>query len=224
MLALFDFDGTLADTAEDMLRALNRYLSAREMPPTAREKAMGCISGGARALLRLGGIGEGEMEKAREEFLRRYEETAYAQTVLFPGVAEMLAELGVQNIRWGIVTNKPRRYFAPIAERLQLRKLGARITVCGDEQPKVKPAPEGLLAAAAKCKTPPEKCCYIGDDWRDAQAAQAAKMPFHIAAWGYWQHAENPKEWQSLPAASTAATPSAIPPLLAAFASFPHSR
>ena len=203
-LILFDFDGTLADTAIDMLAALNRTLAEHNKAPVSRQAAIGCISGGARALLQKGGIGEAELEKARAVFLRYYEDTGYAQTKLLPGVAAMLQTLNEQNINWGIITNKPRRYFAPIANMLDLR--GARAMLCGDDLPKAKPQPDGLLAAATN--TPPAHCCYIGDDWRDAAAAANAKMQFIAAVWGYFG---DDRQWQNLPVAALASTPSVVP-------------
>ncbi len=203
---LFDFDGTLADTADDMLAALNRLLAEYQKPPLSRAAAVGCISGGARALLQKGGIDEAEAEKARAVFLRYYEETGYAKTRLLPGIAAMLKTLNGGGIRWGVVTNKPRRYYQPIAEMLGLASRGAAVMLCGDDLAKAKPHPDGLLAAAGQ--TPPECCFYVGDDWRDAAAAGNAKMAFIAAVWGYFCQDER---WQNLPVFALASKPSLVP-------------
>ena len=228
---LFDFDGTLARTAADMTAALNAMRAARGLPPLAVADAAARVSGGARALLEFGGLAAGGTDPAaaRAEFLRLYEATGYEQTDLFPGAAELLHELngagkggedgtvgkdgtvergGVGGWEWGVMTNKPRRYFAPLAEKLGWG--GKAGLVAGDDCARAKPHPDGLLRAAALCGAPPERCVYAGDDPRDARAAQAAGMPFILAAWGYW----TPSHWAgAAPVAALAAAPRDIPPL-----------
>ena len=210
-VVLFDFDGTLADTAGDMVEALNRYLADDGVPGVGREAALGCVSGGARALLRLGGVEEARVEDARDVFLRYYEATGYRRSRLFDGVEGMFASLNESGAEWGVVTNKPRRYFEPIAAAMQLRERGAKVMLCGDDLPKAKPHPDGLLAAADACGMPPGRCLYVGDDWRDAAAAKAAGMAFVAAAWGYFRHSREWEQWESLPVAAIAALPSVLP-------------
>ena len=208
--ALFDFDGTLARTATDMAEALNAMLLSRGRAPVDVAEAAFHVSGGARALLEFGGLNADneDMAAARNEFLRRYEATGYAGTDLFPGVAEMLAVLEKNGWVWGVMTNKPRRYFAPLAERLGWgEKAGL---VAGDDCARAKPHPDGLLRAAELCGAAPERCVYVGDDPRDARAAHAAGMPFVLAAWGYW----TPSQWaNAAPVGGLAAAPADLPPL-----------
>ena len=207
---LFDFDGTLARTAADMTAALNAMRTERGMPPVRAAEAASLVSGGARALLEFGGLaGEGaDMAAMRAEFLRLYELTGYEQTDLFPGAAEMLRDLENNGWEWGVMTNKPRRYFAPLAERLGWGdKLGL---VAGDDCSRAKPHPDGLLRAAELIGVGAEFCVYAGDDPRDARAAKAAGMPFILAGWGYW----TPSQWAGSHCVSAlAATPRDVPPL-----------
>ena len=192
--ALFDFDGTLADTAPDMAAALNKMRVARKMPPLPVAELRGFVSGGARALLRGGGInGDKNPDELRAEFLSHYEETGYHQTALFPGVDKMLGELERLGLRWGVVTNKPSRYFLPIADMLGLSGR-ASCLISGDTCARAKPHPDSLLYAAKVAGSDASDCLYAGDDMRDAIAATAAGMPFVVAAWGYWQWNE---EWDS---------------------------
>lgn len=211
---LFDFDGTLADTAPDMLAALNDWRAARAHPPVDAARTRLLCSGGARALLATSGWDGETFEDARADYLRRYENTEHRRTTLFAGVAEMLAAARRGGWQWGVVTNKPRRYFSPAAERLRLTALGAAAFVCGDDLPLAKPHPAPLLAAAAECGAaprgaPPETCLYVGDDIRDGQAAAAAGMKFIAVTWGYWQ----PHQWReedAPPIELLAATPKAL--------------
>ena len=192
-LILFDFDGTLADTAADMLTALNRWRAARKLAAVPLADARKLCSGGVRALLGISGWDGEDFGKARAEYLRYYDETGYTQTHLFAGVREMLANISAAGWRWGVVTNKPRAHFVPIANRLQLRAAGACVLVCGDDVATPKPAADVLELAAQQCNTTTTNCIYVGDDERDALAAQAAGMPFVAVTWGYWSS----NDWQA---------------------------
>ena len=183
----FDFDGTLADTAPDMVGALNDWLASYDRPPVDVTKAIGQVSGGSRALLAFAGLNGIDEQIAREEYLDLYEKTQYTGTTLFAGVDDMLAEVVADGLVWGVVTNKPRRYFAPIADNLCLQEKGARALLAAGDAGQAKPHPDMLLAAAQRCALRPEECIYVGDDVRDGQAAKAAGMKFIIAAWGYWR-------------------------------------
>lgn len=206
---LFDFDGTLADTAPDMVRALNDFLAARGQPPVPYDDARNLCSGGVRALLGIRGLQGEDFEAARADYLRLYEATNYKDTVLFTGVPEMLTSLIASGYQWGIVTNKPRQYFEPIAARLKLAEQGAAVLVCGDDVSTPKPDPMSLLAAAEHCNSAAQHCIYVGDDERDAQAAAAANMKFITVAWGYWQ----PNDWQA-PVSAIISHPILLPPAI----------
>ena len=211
---LFDFDGTLADTAPDMVAALNAWLRARARPPVPVAEVRNLCSGGARALLtHCGGAGEEGMESAVADYLRHYEETAYRDTVLFPGIAPVLEKLAAARIPWGVATNKPPQYFAPIAARLLAPYQPAALVARDDKNLPAKPHPATLHEAARQCGC--ARAIYVGDDVRDGQAAQAAEMPFVAVTWGYWRE----EQWAALsPAPSIAAKLAAPRELLPALA------
>ncbi len=183
---LFDFDGTLADTAPDMVFALNNWLAARGRAPVAPEQVRGLCSGGSRALLNFCGIGEESMEAAVHDYLQCYEKTDYQNTVLFAGILPVLQQLNAAGIPWGVATNKPEKYFNPIAARL-LAPLNPAVLIARNATLPAKPHPATLLAAAQQCNKAATQCVYVGDDLRDGQAALAAKMPFIAVTWGYWR-------------------------------------
>ena len=170
-----------------MLCALNGWLAVRGRPPVNAMTATAKVSGGARALLELAGLNGEDPEAAREEYLKLYERTQYARTVLFPEVEKMLLGLTAAGLSWGVITNKPRRYFAPIAKSLRLTEKNAAVLLAAGDAGQIKPQPDMLLAAATCCNLRDNECIYVGDDARDAQAAKAASMKFIIAAWGYWR-------------------------------------
>jgi len=195
---LFDFDGTLADTAGDLGAAVNRLRGARGLPDLPLDHYRPYASGGARALLKAGfdvAPEDATFPALRAAFLDEYERGLCVETRLFDGVPEMLAKLEADNIAWGIVTNKSERFTGRIVEGL---KLAPACVVCGDSTPHMKPHPAPLLHAAAALKMLPADCLYVGDDLRDIQAARAAAMPVVAAAWGYHgTETDGPRAWNA---------------------------
>jgi phosphoglycolate phosphatase len=182
---LFDFDGTLADTAPDLAAAVNRMRLEQGHEPLPLERLRPFASAGARGLLQAAfGIkpDDAEYKAMRQEFLDLYAETCCGQTDLFPGIGELLRELAARDIRWGVVTNKATRFTERILTHLQLKP---DCVACGDTTPHLKPHPAPLLHAAAQLNLPPASCCFLGDDLRDMKAARAAGMRPIAVDWGY---------------------------------------
>jgi N-acetyl-D-muramate 6-phosphate phosphatase len=184
---LFDFDGTLADTAADLSRALNRLRAARGLAELPVEALRGHASSGARGLI---GVGLGilpehaEFIALRDAFLDHYAAEVCVDTRLFPGMEELLAGIEARGLRWGIVTNKSTRLTRLVVKALGLETRAACV-VCGDTTPHLKPNPASLLHAAKELALAPPACVYLGDDLRDVQAARAAGMRSVAVEWGY---------------------------------------
>ena len=194
---LFDLDGTFADTAADLARALNRVRVERGMAPIAPEVARPHTSAGARGLLKAGfGVNPGDEDypALRERFLDFYEDELCVDTRLFDGIPEVLARIQARKLSWGIVTNKGKHFTEPLLKLLAVDHLAACV-VCGDSTPHIKPHPAPLLHAASLLSLPPAACVYVGDDLRDIQAARAAGMPFLAAGWGYLGEGGDPASW-----------------------------
>ena len=184
---LFDLDGTFADTAPDLAAALNHTRASRNLPPLPLDIIRPQASHGSRGLLKLGFGIEPEhpgYDALRDIFLAYYERHICVHTRLFSGMAELVAELERRGIRWGIVTNKPQRYTVPLMQALGYASRAACL-VSGDTCAHAKPHPEPMLKACELIGVSPEQCLYLGDDLRDMQAANAAKMPGIIARYGY---------------------------------------
>jgi 2-phosphoglycolate phosphatase len=197
---LFDFDGTLADTAPDLAGALNRMLADRGRPSLPLEAVRPHASSGARGLLYIGfGVvpDDASYPALREEFLANYSAAICVHTRLFPGIAELLASLESRKMVWGIVTNKAVRLTTPLVAHLGLAGR-AGCVVGGDTTPHLKPHPASLLHAADSIRIKPSECCYLGDDLRDIQAAKAAGM-FSIAVEYGYSGTENggPRGWNA---------------------------
>jgi phosphoglycolate phosphatase len=192
---LFDFDGTLADTAPDMHRALNRQLTRygrNEVPLSAVRNQ---VSRGARGLVTTGfSINESDPDYAalRDEFLDIYARDLVVDTCLFDGMDAVLTTLESRRVPWGIVTNKASRFALPIFAQLGLMER-AGVLVCGDTTPHAKPHAAPLLHAAQTLGVTPAACLYVGDDERDAHAARNAGMQFASALYGYL--ASDPANW-----------------------------
>lgn len=194
---LFDFDGTIADTAPDLGRALNRQRTARNLSSLPIELIRTEASAGARGLLELGfnlKPGDPEYQAMREEFLSFYTEQLCEDTHLFPGVAKLLDQLDSQAIPWGIVTNKPARFTRPLMHLLDLHQRAACI-ISGDDTPYSKPHPGPLLTACRQINVASGRCIYLGDDIRDVQASLAAGMKPVVALYGYLGNSAPPETW-----------------------------
>ena len=126
---LFDFDGTLADTAPDLAAAVNRMRVEQGYEPLPLERLRPFASAGARGLLQAAfGIkpDDAEYKAMRQEFLDLYAETCCGQTRLFPGIAELSARARARDIRWGVVTNKATRFTERILAHLSSSPTASR--------------------------------------------------------------------------------------------------
>ena len=185
--ALFDLDGTLADTAPDLGYVLNRLRTARGLPPLPLAATRPVTSNGVRGLLKIGfdmTPEHADYAQLKDEFLALYAANLHRETRLFPGMPELLAGLEQRGVKWGVVTNKPQRFTEPLLDALGIRQRAACV-ISGDSVGQLKPHPAPLLAAAQSIAVVPAACFYFGDDRRDVIAARAAGMPVAVALFGY---------------------------------------
>lgn len=196
---LFDLDGTLADTAPDLGRALNLQRGRHSLPPLPDEVIRPYASHGSRGLL---GIGFGlKPEDAvfaamRDEYLTLYDEVFCEHPVLFDGMLEVLSAIEKIDVPWGVVTNKPRRFTVPLMQALGLAKRAASI-VSGDDCERPKPHPDTLLLASRQAGADPAACWYVGDAERDIIAGRAAGMRTLVATYGYLGENDQPEAWNA---------------------------
>ena len=194
---LFDLDGTLADTAPDMVAALNMLRRENSLTDLDFVEVRNHVSHGSSAMIR---IGFGDMlpasrfEELRTRFLDIYATALAVKTRLFPGMTEALSTLEARGIIWGIVTNKPGFLSTPLIEALDLNTRTACL-ISGDLLPQRKPDPAPLRYAAKCIALEPESCCYVGDAERDIEAGRAAGMRTLIAGWGYIDNLQQTEKW-----------------------------
>lgn len=194
---LFDLDGTLIDSAEDLARAANALRAGRGLAPLPLSQFRPHCGSGARGMLAQAfGIGPGAApyEGLKREFLDCYEGLMYDSTKPFDGIRAELAGLTAAGLTWGIVTNKAERFALPLTAALELR---AGTVVGGDTTSHAKPHPAPLLEAARRLGVDPQACLYVGDDERDIVAGRAAGMATAVAAWGYLGASGEFADWRA---------------------------
>lgn len=193
---LFDLDGTLLDTADDLGAALNAVLAKEQRPPVAAEFYTPLASHGSAGLLRFafGEQFEQRKDEFRQAFLSYYAANVVVHTRLFDGVDELLQGLAKRGIQAGIVTNKPHaltQLVLPYFPQLQ----ALPVIVSGDTLSVAKPHPQPLLHAAEQLQLAPSQCWYVGDAERDIQAGNAAGMRTILARYGYIHANDQPDQW-----------------------------
>ena len=196
---LFDLDGTLLDTAPDFITAINAQLKRHGHNPLVGDVVRTSVTHGSIGIIEnVYNIKQDhpEFELLKEEFLELYLSKISEKTGLFDGLRQVLDSCGERNIPWGIVTNKPLRYTAPLMADLGLDKQSAT-TICPDHVANPKPDPEALILACSQIKIAPSDCIYIGDHIRDIQAGKSAGMRTIAAGWGYIEEFENITQWQA---------------------------
>ncbi|UKE49486.1 phosphoglycolate phosphatase [Xanthomonas translucens] len=198
LAVLFDLDGTLLDSAPDLLAAANALLAERGRDALTLEQLRPVVSKGSRAML---GVAFPELPAAARDalipdFLRQYETLIGRHSQLFDGIAALLQQLEDAGCVWGIVTNKP-EYLA----RLILPQLGwerrCAVLIGGDTLAECKPHPLPLQVAAQRLGVAPERIVYVGDDERDILAARAAGMASVAVLWGYRLEGDDPLAWRA---------------------------
>ncbi len=193
---LFDLDGTLLDTAPDMIGALNSLRAENHLSPLPFEGVRASVSHGSARLVHLGFPDADDVRFAalQRRFLDIYGSRLAAETRLFAGMDSVLDELTRRGLRAGVVTNKPARLTDALLEDLGLLVRFACV-VSGDTLSERKPHPLPMLHAAKLAGAAPAACLYVGDAQRDVQAAHAAGMHALVATYGYLGPDDDWRTW-----------------------------
>ena len=193
---LFDLDGTLLDTAPDMVGTLNSLRLDDGLAPLPFAEVRAQVSHGSARLVQMGfpGVDAERFALLQRRFLEAYGARLAAETRLFDGMDRVLVELSRRGLRAGIVTNKPARLTDALLEELGLRTRFVCV-VSGDTLKERKPHPLPMLHAAQLAGAAPDACVYVGDAERDVQAAHAAGMQALVAVYGYLRPDEEWRAW-----------------------------
>ncbi|GAB4348818.1 MAG: HAD-IA family hydrolase [Immundisolibacter sp.] len=194
---LLDLDGTLADTAADLARAMNVLRGELGLPPMSPGALRPYVSQGARGMLAHGldlRPDDARYVELRDRFLTIYADCCAVEARLFDGFAAVLATLRDNGLGIGVVTNKMERFAAPLLRALDVWP-DADCLITPDQLAHPKPDPEGVLLACARLGVEPAQCVFVGDDRRDIAAGRAAGTRTVVAAWGYIPPDEDPAAW-----------------------------
>jgi phosphoglycolate phosphatase len=187
---VFDLDGTLIDTALDLVDTLNVVFAREGLPPVDYETARNLIGGGARAMIARGIEAEGRMleppklEQMFDDFIAYYTVHVADRSRPFPGLIDALDALAAGGYRFAVCTNKLERLSVLLLEKLKLADRFAAI--CGQDTFGIqKPDPEILRRTIAAAGGTPLSAIMIGDSLTDIRTARAAGVPVIAVDFGY---------------------------------------
>jgi phosphoglycolate phosphatase len=189
-LAVFDLDGTLVDTAPDLVATLNVILAREGLPPVAYDAARNMVGGGARLMIERGLAAEGRklatpaIDKLVKDFIEHYAAHIADLSRPFPGLEAALDELEAGGCRLAVCTNKLEWLAVRLLDALGLAK--RFVAICGaDTFGLQKPNPELLQRTITRCAGRIELTVMIGDSISDIAMAKAANVPVIAVDHGY---------------------------------------
>ena len=182
-LVIFDLDGTLIDSREDIASSANAARASLGLPPLPVDVVQSYVGEGARKLMQRALVPELEnrLEEGLAAFFTHYGEHLVVRTQPYPGIEHMLGELKTTAV---ILTNKPGRFARPLCQELDLH--GHFKVIWGDGDFAVrKPDPRAALELCSNFGVNPSEARFVGDSKTDAATARNAKIPFVGVTWGF---------------------------------------
>ncbi len=187
---VFDLDGTLIDTAPDLIGTLNVVFAREGLPPVPYETARNLIGGGARMMIARGIEAGGrlaapaELDRLFRDFIAHYSEHIADRSRPFPGLVEALDALAVEGCRFAVCTNKLVSLSVLLLDQLGLAHRFA--VICGQDTFGVqKPDPEVLRKTVTAAGGTLRNAIMIGDSLTDIRVARAAGIPVIAVDFGY---------------------------------------
>jgi phosphoglycolate phosphatase len=186
----FDLDGTLVDTAPDLVDTLNLVLAEAGLDPVPYDEARNLVGGGARAMIERGlafereKLPEREVDRLFARFLVHYEDHLADRSRVFPEVGAVLGALAAKGALLVVCTNKPERFSLKLLAALGLAERFA-VIAGADTFDVRKPDPGHLLGAVARAGGRASAAVMVGDSETDVLTARRAKVPVVAVSWGY---------------------------------------
>jgi len=183
---IFDLDGTLADTLDDIVNAVNYALDHVQHEPLDHAAVRRMVGDGLPALMSRAGETSDEAMVAFlvRRFQEHYEENYLANTRLFEGADRFLARCDQQGMLLAILSNKPHTYTLLICDEL-LERWSFGAIVGAHEGLPIKPHPAAALAMADAMKRDPAEMFFVGDSVVDIETARATGMRSVAVTWGF---------------------------------------
>jgi len=188
---LFDLDGTLVDSLEDLTDAVNHIRDAFSHPPLTADAVCHKVGKGARHLVQqvLPDASDADIDRALDLFLEYNRQHIADKSRLYPGIREILHELAARNIQMAVVSNKNEDLSTLILETFGIH--GLFESICGgDTYPERKPSPLPLLNVVNRLGIAPNECVMVGDSINDMQAGHQANIASIGCTWGYGSREE----------------------------------
>lgn len=195
---LFDLDGTLLDTAPDLVHATNALLAREGRQAQPHDALRAYVSTGARGLVTqaFGTLDDHRTRQLAEQLVETYRKRLVVDSVLFDGMDTVLGALDAAGMPWGVVSNKMEALVRPILAQFDwAASCGCHIG--GDTLPTRKPDPAPLLLGAQQLNVAPADCLYVGDARNDVIAAHAAGMACVAVSYGYLPPGDDANDWQA---------------------------
>ncbi|MBT2768100.1 phosphoglycolate phosphatase [Stenotrophomonas sp. ISL-67] len=186
-LVIFDLDGTLVDSADDIAEALNRTLQDWQLPRVPEATVLTWIGDGVRRLVEqafTAAHSDIHLDRVMPGFMRHYEDCLLRSPRLFDGVVPALETLRERDVAMAICTNKPSALVAPLLAHLGVQDFFAMV-LGGDSLPDRKPSGIPLRHIAGAFKVAPAAALMVGDSITDYRAAVDAGMPVALVRYGY---------------------------------------
>ena len=189
-IAVFDLDGTLADTIYDLIATLNVVLAGEGLPALSLEAGRSMVGAGARALLERGLAAAGRevtparLDELHKAFMVHYGDNLCVDTKLFPGAVEALDRLAASGFRLAVCTNKYESHSIRLLESLGVAERFA-VIAGRDTFPYFKPDPRHLTLTVDRAGGDSGRAVLVGDSRTDIVTAQAAGMPVVAVTFGY---------------------------------------
>jgi phosphoglycolate phosphatase len=198
---LFDLDGTLLDTLDDIANAANRVLAARGFPTRPNAHYRTFIGDGVVKLM-LRALPETNRDEATVQacvsaYVQEYDRSWNAQTRPYAGVPEMLDGLLIRGLKLAVLSNKPDHFTQRCVDGL-LAKWAFEVVLGASDLFPRKPNPAGATEIARRLGVAPSDCLYVGDSGVDMQTARAAGMRAVGALWGFRDREELVKDGAQL--------------------------
>ena len=183
---IFDLDGTLLNTLDDIRDSLNVALSKfgfKERSLEEVRKAVGYASKELLARTLEGGYENPQLQTVLDYYLEYYEKHSNIKTKPYEGIIELLEELREQGVRVAIVSNKPQEAVSILSREI----FGDLVELAIGESAELprKPNPAMLLKAVEELGCAKEECVYVGDTEVDVQTARNAEMDIIVVLWGF---------------------------------------
>jgi phosphoglycolate phosphatase len=192
---LFDFDGTFGDTAPDLVNTANYIFNKHKKDPIDFSSGRQIASDGVKAFLdKRFDESKDDYKSLFDQFLNYYDQHLNDNFKLFEGIKKLIDYLDKKEISWGIVTNKSRRLTEKLLKFNDLYNQ-CSVLVCGDDGLKPKPYPDTLLHALKSLGIKCHEALYLGDGYRDIQAAKNANIKSILVTYGYLKEEDKYHDW-----------------------------